>query len=1113
MSRLSYKSLFLIIVFLLIPIVFLLRLNQKANPASAGWFDDKWGYRKAVSIGNTGSILTNIQVKLLSNSDLSALVTAGKLQASLNDLRFTDTGGKLFSYWIEDSTNNSVDVWGYVPSIPSGGATVYMYYGNPSAPGVSSTKNMTIGGTMTSVGGYRIHTFTSSGTLTNAVATNAEVLVVAGGGGGGTSWAGGGGGGGGGAGGLTYNSSYALTQGQIINVTVGVGGSAGTASASQSGNNGGNSIFGTITVIGGGGGAYATGNGSAGGSGGGGGYNSYSTVKYGGSGVVGIGNSGGNTSQLSWAGGAGGGGAGGVGGDNKINHGGGDGGSGLSYSITGSAVTYAGGGTGGSNNPGVSAANTGEGGDGAYSNNVAYAGANGIVVVRYPSATAGTPSASEEQSKAPVAYWSFDEGVGTTVFDSSSNKNNGTLSGPTWLTEDQCISGKCLYQDGLSNKYSVISSNITSGWAANNDFTVNLWFNCKGEGYSAPPYSYLAGLFIHGNSADSGTGGFYLRQSSISCANMIFQVSATTTSNAIAPNLTSGANKWAMITAKKEGDTLKLYENGVLVGSQTFAGANWNVNVNQQTLIGSVHGRSVKGLIDEVKVYPYARSTAEIKSDYTAGKAHAGTAKGSAVNLGSNPKSSEAFSDGLIGYWKMEENVGTTALDSSGNSNTGTIYGATTWSSGKYGIGISFGGATYVATGQTVPSTISISTWATFSADGMMWNRANSVGPDLWFTGGNIYLNTWDGYGNPLCAIPSDANNGQFHHYVLINTSPRASLYYDGRLCGTATYKNPAGAFIISSGEASYGWKGKIDEVRLYNRALSATEIKQLYEYAPSQLAYWKLDEGSGSSINDSSGNSKNGTLGTGNSSPTWTVGRYGNGLKFDGSNDYVSVGSTVSNVNSVSFWAKPSTTSQYFLDLDGGTHYISASSGVISAVGFSTPFIYINGVGTSSGLTANTWSYITVTSSASFNATNPTLGKSSTNFLNGSLDDIRLYNYVLNTKQIVSDFNAGHPNVGSPIASALAHYKFDEGYGTIANNFGNGGTTLNGTFGAGNSAPTWTQNGKFGKALSFGGDGDVVNLGNNVPTMTEGSLSMWVNRIGSTTTYQMLYTDRYPLN
>ncbi|MFA5431892.1 MAG: hypothetical protein WC319_03355 [Candidatus Paceibacterota bacterium] len=73
---------------------------------------------------------------------------------------------------------------------------------------------------------------------------------------------------------------------------------------------------------------------------------------------------------------------GGIGGDNKIGHVGGDPGLGLAYSISGSPVTYASGGIGGANNPSASPANTGKGGDAAYSAGVSYAGGSGVVVIR-----------------------------------------------------------------------------------------------------------------------------------------------------------------------------------------------------------------------------------------------------------------------------------------------------------------------------------------------------------------------------------------------------------------------------------------------------------------------------------------------------------------------------------------------------------------------------------------------------------------------------------------------------------------------------------------------------------------------------------------------------------
>ncbi|MBU1811372.1 MAG: DUF2341 domain-containing protein, partial [Candidatus Omnitrophica bacterium] len=105
------------------------------------------------------------------------------------------------------------------------------------------------GGTITYFGGYKIHTFTASGTFAGAGSSNVEVLVVAGGGGGGSDM-----GGGGGGGGVIYNASYAVVSSSYT-VTVGTGGAGAPAGQGQvRGYNGGNSVFGLLTAIGGGGG-------------------------------------------------------------------------------------------------------------------------------------------------------------------------------------------------------------------------------------------------------------------------------------------------------------------------------------------------------------------------------------------------------------------------------------------------------------------------------------------------------------------------------------------------------------------------------------------------------------------------------------------------------------------------------------------------------------------------------------------------------------------------------------------------------------------------------------------------------------------------------------------
>ena len=264
------------------------------------------------------------------------------------------------------------------------------------------------------------------------------------------------------------------------------------------------------------------------------------------------------------------------------------------------------------------------------------------------------------------------------------------------------------------------------------------------------------------------------------------------------------------------------------------------------------------------------------------------------------------------------------------------------------------------------------------------------------------------------------------------------------------------------------------------------------------------MDEKTGQTVNDISENGLSATLGLNSSvntdDPTWTTGKYGAGLSFDGG-DYVARGTGPTIINTVSFWTYPTSTTNYFVDLNGSA-YISAPSGTLSATGFTSPTIYVNGV-VSSTLAANQWQYITVTTATNLNASALNFGKISTNYLAGKLDEVKLYNYARTSGQIVEDMNAGHPAPGSPVGSAVGYWKMDEGYGTTA--YDSSPVANNGTFGASPRVPTWTNNGKFGKALSFDAstpaNGDVVNLTDNTAyQVTTGlTLSAWVNPSTST--------------
>ncbi|WMM95607.1 hypothetical protein CRP143_gp42 [Roseobacter phage CRP-143] len=350
------------------------------------------------------------------------------------DAILPDQAGNSGKFLTTDGTNSS---WGTVdltdlnpttftipnyssaPSNPSAGdlyynttdLLVYTYDGN--AWQIITNKMTASGGTETTytVGSttYKVHTFTSSGSLTvDGSSGSADILVVAGGGGGGYSegaTSAGDGGGGGGAGGMIATTAFSLSPG-VYSVTVGAGGGGM--------GNGSNSVFGSLTAIGGGrGGSDAGVNnteadnyGVSGGSGGGSASTCAGTATAG-SGTTGQGFAGGYTTGCNDRHGAGGGGAGAVGG-NGNDLGDGHGGTGANNSFrTGSPITYAGGGGGGAGgsaqNAGVggaggganggplstngysATANTGGGGGGCGAGNGSPGGSggSGIVVIRY----------------------------------------------------------------------------------------------------------------------------------------------------------------------------------------------------------------------------------------------------------------------------------------------------------------------------------------------------------------------------------------------------------------------------------------------------------------------------------------------------------------------------------------------------------------------------------------------------------------------------------------------------------------------------------------------------------------------------------------------------------
>ena len=338
-------------------------------------------------------------VRAQESTTARAYSTGDRIEIRLTAQTFIDAVNEIGPTQVSDEANSSTGYFALPsgttaqrPGSPTGNmlrkntSTGYIEYYDPTAASwIGLGAFQATGGTETtySSGGvdYRVHTFTSSGTFqVTAGAKSVDFLVIAGGGGGDSNRGAGGGGAGGyrcsvtgesSGGGGAAESKVNVVSGAYT-VTIGAGGVGRPYNGTPDSANGSNSVFGSITSLGGGWGnsnnRSPPHNGNSGGSGGGAG-GAVSNGGTGGAGTTGQGYAGGSVSGDATAGdneaGAGGGGAGAVGGSTSTRTQAGAGGSGVSSSITGTAVTRGGGGGGGKNGASSGAGAGGAGGGGA----------------------------------------------------------------------------------------------------------------------------------------------------------------------------------------------------------------------------------------------------------------------------------------------------------------------------------------------------------------------------------------------------------------------------------------------------------------------------------------------------------------------------------------------------------------------------------------------------------------------------------------------------------------------------------------------------------------------------------------------------------------------------
>jgi hypothetical protein len=201
---------------------------------------------------------------------------------------------------------------------------------------------------------------------------------------------------------------------------------------------------------------------------------------------------------------------------------------------------------------------------------------------------------------------------------------------------------------------------------------------------------------------------------------------------------------------------------------------------------------------------------------------------------------------GLVGHWKFNEGEGTTAYDSTGEGNDGTIYGAS-WATGILGSALAFDGSNdYVDCGnaacldisgeKTISIWLKISEWTSHKAP---WSKyLDGTHRVLFQTWPDQTIQFWIVDTTPQVQIPTDIINIDEWTLVVVTIDEAnqvAKIYQNGVYINQDTsFTLPdisAADFIIgSSGADGRYFNGAIDDVRIYNYALSDAEVLALYQ-------------------------------------------------------------------------------------------------------------------------------------------------------------------------------------------------------------------------------------------------------------------------------------------
>jgi fibro-slime domain-containing protein len=456
------------------------------------------------------------------------------------------------------------------------------------------------------------------------------------------------------------------------------------------------------------------------------------------------------------------------------------------------------------------------------------------------SAATGVTTTTSPSSAGLLGYWKMNEGDGTAIRDYSGLGNNGTLKGtPSWINWDASgtsgsLTGAALKFDGSSNyvltpvQFSQLSNGMTwMAWARHDDRNMT-WSWVFSEDSNDDIMSQIGKVPQGGN--------------------VRFELKGVGTLDTTGVDIADGQSHHIAGVWEK-GVGLKIYIDGAIKATSPILPGS--LTATKAIRIGAKNdswsAEKWKGLIANAAIFNRALNQSEIQSAMGGSSLPNSTVTSTPNPTPTTSTSISGPTSGLVAYYPFDGDYN----DRSGNGNNGTAKGSMSFAPGVIAQGANFDGKSWIEVNDSssldLSTAFTLSTWLNKTDAGTAgWAVVLCKGDTSALDNSTPYAldHTPDGL-QPSVRLTKDnsytnidsAVRVDFKKWYLLSVTwdgQNVKFYIDGVLKDTRTWQgtlpNSSAKLLIGSdpaGATEY-FRGVMDDLRIYNRALSAAEIAQI---------------------------------------------------------------------------------------------------------------------------------------------------------------------------------------------------------------------------------------------------------------------------------------------